>query len=71
MTLSYLIYHITSLYRGMSNAMVARLRLSPAKIQSLANGITQIAEMNDPINEVEYILFLSLSLYYSNILTSH
>jgi len=36
---------------GMSNAMVARLRLSPSKIQSLANGIAQIAEMNDPINE--------------------
>ncbi len=50
--------------------MVARLRLSPAKIQSLANGITQIAEMNDPINEVEYILFLSPSLYYYNILKS-
>ena len=36
----------------MSSAMVARLKLSMKKLQSLSAGIEQIAKMEDPINEV-------------------
>lgn len=35
--------------------MIARLKLSMNKLQSLSAGIEQIAKMEDPINEVREI----------------
>lgn len=36
----------------MAKAMLARLKLSQQKLQSLSTGIRQIAEMDDPIQQV-------------------
>ena len=38
--------------KGMSQGLLDRLRLTPARVQSMADGLLKVASLEDPVGEV-------------------